>query len=169
MGLFKKIGDAVKKGVKQISLKNIVKLGTPLLSAIPVVGGVAQNVVENLSAAHEAQKQANDAVQAGEAEKAKALQQQADYLASLSGAQVGQQAGSVLNAFSKGVATEAKAQLTTGAKEAIGITGAGIVDNTITEWFKLHWGIIVLAVGGVIGAIFFWNKGSKTTTKKYRK
>ena len=54
MGFFKKIGKTIKKATRQISLKNAVKIGTPLLSAIPVVGGLAQNVVVCMSVAHDA-------------------------------------------------------------------------------------------------------------------
>ncbi|PWA08969.1 hypothetical protein [Flavobacterium laiguense] len=167
MGFFKKIGAAVKKGVKQISLKNIVKVGTPLLSMIPIVGGLAQDVVGGISAAAAKKKEAKQAAEAGRIEEANALNAQANYLASLSGGQVGQQVGAQLNAFTKGVTQEAIAQTSKGFKQDVGLVGANVADSTMTEWLKMHW--IKLAVGfGVIGgAIYmFMRKGNNSNSRR---
>jgi hypothetical protein len=194
MGFFKKIGTAVKKGVKQVSLKNIVKVGTPLLSMIPVVGGLAENVVSGISAAHQAKKDAKVAqaeavqlqqqallssamsdpivAQAQQAQatqkfaEAKQLNQQADTIAASGGAQVGQQFGAQLNAFTKGMTNEALAQTSKGFNDDIGLVGAKMADNTISQWLKLHWQTVLLVGGGLIGLIFFMRKKETSRGRK---
>jgi hypothetical protein len=166
MGFFKKLGSAVKKGVKQISLKNVVKVGTPLLSMIPVVGGLAENLVSGMSAAHQKKKDAQAAAAAGKIEEANALNVQADYLATLSGAQVGQQVGSNFNAFTKGVTNETIAQTSKGFKDNTGLVGAEMVDNTIAQWLKLHWQIVALAVGGIVGLLFFFKRSGHNSNHR---
>lgn len=165
MGFFKKIGTAVKKGVKQISIKNLVKVGTPFLSMIPLVGGVAQGVVENASASHEAKKQAQRAEADGRLEEAAALMAQSDMLAKTSGAAVGQQAGSVFKAFSKGVTDEAIAQTSQGAKTAIGDIGAAMTDETIKSWLTKHLKHIAIAVVGVVASVVIYKKWGKSTKR----
>jgi hypothetical protein len=165
MGFFKKIGQAVKKGVKQISLKNIVKLGTPLLSMIPIAGGLAQQVVEGASAAHEAKKQAKLAEQQGQVELAQAYEAQAQALAQQSGAVVGQQAGSVFKAFSKGASNELIAQTSQSAKEVAGNVGAEIADQSIKAWFKKHLTAIIVGAIALIGLAVVWFKKSKPKKK----
>lgn len=164
MGFFKNIGNAVKKGVKQISLKNVVKLGTPLLGSIPVIGGLAQQAVGNASEAHAIKKEAQKMAEQGKAQEALALQQQAEFLAQQSGALVGQQVGSQLNAFTKGATNELKAQISSGTNQVIGQAGATVVDLTITEWFKTHWIKFVIGLGALGG--IFWYFKNKDTKKK---
>lgn len=166
MGLFKKIGSAIKKGVKQISLKNVVKVGTPLLSMVPVVGGLAQNVVSNISAAHEAKKQEQAAIEAGNAEQAQYYAQLAAQNGIQAGAVVGQQAGSVLNAFSKGATQELIAQTSAGTKAAAGQVGAEIADQSIKAWFTKHLNHLLIGLGVIVGAIFLYKKNSKPTVKR---
>ncbi|WP_300976890.1 hypothetical protein [Flavobacterium sp.] len=162
MGFFKKIGNAVKKGLKQISLKNIVKIGTPLLGAIPLVGGVVQGAVQNISQAHEMKLEAKRLEEEGKAQEALAMQQQAEFLAQQAGAQVGQQAGGQFKAFTKGAANEFKAQVSDGTNQVIGQAGATVVDLTISQWLKLHWLKIVLALGAIGGLIYYFkNKDQK--------
>jgi multidrug efflux pump subunit AcrA (membrane-fusion protein) len=163
MSIFTKAGKAIKKGLKQVSLKNIVKLGTPFLSMIPVVGGVVQSTVENASASAEARKQAKIAESQGNIAQAEALRIQADVLAQQSGALVGQQAGSVLKAFTKGATTEAIAQVSESTKTASGIIGASVVDSTIKEWFIQHWKMLVGVVVGLVTVFLVWKK---STSKK---
>jgi hypothetical protein len=166
MGFFKNIGNAVKKGLKQVSLKNVVKLGTPLLSMIPVVGSVAQGVVENASAAAEAKKQARIAEEQGRIAEAEALHVQADILAAQAGAAVGQQAGSVIKAFSKGVTQEVVAQTSQTAKEVAGNVGAEIADQSIIAWFKKHMTALLIGGAAIIGLVVWKKKqGSKPRAK----
>lgn len=170
MGFFKNIGNAVKKGLKQVSLKNVVKLGTPLLGSIPIVGGAVHQVVSNASEAHELKKQADKLAKDGKIAEAQAMQQQAEYLATQTGALVGQQVGGQLNAFAKGAVNEAKAQVSQTAKETAGNVGAEIVDLTIKQWFEKHWLKVVLGVGA-LGGIFLYfrnQKSSKRITLKRR-
>lgn len=169
MGFFKKIGTAVKKGMKQVSFKNIVKVGTPLLGTIPIVGGGIQQVVGNASEAHEMKKQAKKLAEEGKALEAQAAFEQANYLANQSGALVGQQVGSQLNAFTKGTLNELKSQVSQGSKEAVGQAGATVVDLTINEWFKKHWLKLVIGLGALGGVFwYFKNRGSKPVRKSYR-
>jgi hypothetical protein len=167
MGFFKNLGNAVKKGLKQVSLKNVVKLGTPLLGGIPVIGGVAQQVIGNASEAREMKKQAEKLAQEGKQAEALAMQEQAEFLAQQSGALVGQQVGGQLNAFTKGAVNEAKAQVSQSAKEAVGNVGATVVDLTIKEWFQKHWLKLVLAVGAIGGLFYYFKNNNKK--KPFRK
>lgn len=169
MGLFKKIGSAIKKGVKQISLKNVVKLGTPLLSMIPIAGGLAQNVVEGISASHEAKKLAKKAEEEGNLALAQAYQAQADQLASTSGAIVGQQTGNVLSAFAKGAKDEMVATASAGIKTTAGEVGAEIADQSIKAWFIKHWWHLGLALIAIIGGIFVFKRGSNDNRSRGRR
>ncbi|MFV8343914.1 hypothetical protein [Flavobacterium sp. XS2P39] len=166
MSIFTKIGKAIKKGAKQISLKNIVKVGTPFLSMIPVVGGVAQNVVQNASAAAELKKQAKIAEEQGKLAQAEALRAQSDILAQDAGKVIGQQAGSVLNAFTKGATTEAMAQVSNTAKETAGKIGAEIADQSILEWLKKHAKHLLIGAVAIIGGVFLYKKSAKPKRKK---
>jgi hypothetical protein len=179
MGIFKKLGSAVKKGVKQISLKNVVKIGTPLLSMIPMVGGIASTVVGGISDAHAAKKQAKEIQQAqaqadaqalaiqaqqlqeaGQQAQAQAMQQKSialtqksNALAQEAGAMVGQQAGSVFNAFTKGMTNEAILQTNEGFKQSAGIVGASVVNSTMNEWLKSNWWKVAAAAGGLFAIV----------------
>ncbi|KFF15082.1 hypothetical protein [Flavobacterium hydatis] len=165
MGFFKKLGNAVKKGVKQISLKNAVKFGTPLLGAIPVVGSTLKDVVTGISEADQLRKQAREAEEQGKLADAQALQQQADYLAQLKGAQVGQQAGGVIKAFTKGATDEMLASVSNTSKEFVGNVGASVADQSIKAWFKKHWKNMLIALCAIIGGVYIYRK-SKADKKK---
>ena len=170
MSIFKKIGQATKKGLKQISLKNAVKLGTPFLSMIPVVGGVAQTVVQGASEAHELKKQSKQMELLNKQAEAEALQAQAYEKAQISGALVGQQAGSVLKAFTKGATNELMAQSTQAVKQSTGVVGAEAVDWTIKEWFNKHWKHLLIGVAAVVAAIWgykkFFKGNRRTVTRR---
>jgi hypothetical protein len=158
MGFFKKIGTAVKKGVKQISLKNIVKVGTPLLGAIPIVGGLAQSVVSNLSDAHAMKKQAEAELIAGNAERAQALAQQAEILANQQGQTLATVANTNLNAFAKGATQKLIDNVPVAYKESAGVVGATVVDFSIKEWFTKNWQMLVLGAVAIGGGIYFFTK-----------
>jgi hypothetical protein len=166
MGFFKKIGTAVKKGLKQVSLKNAIKIGTPLLGAIPMVGGLAQGIVSNISQAHELKKQAEAELQAGNLERANALQQQAQIIASQQGQNFAQPVVSNFNAFTKGATQEFVDSLPNTAKQNAGIAGSTVIDFSIKEWFKKHWTLLAVVGGVIVGAIFFFRK--KPTTNRRR-
>jgi len=142
MGFFKKIGTAIKKNV---SFKNLVKVATPIMGAIPFVGGAVQNISQNLQDAHEAKK-ANNAAQA------EYNNQQALALAS-------QTAGAVANAgsqiFAKAVTTGINDGLSTGFVQGSGQVGATVVSSTIKVWFQRNWKIVLGAVAGLIALIWF--------------
>lgn len=158
MGFFKNIGKAIKKNV---SFKNLVKIATPIMGAIPIVGGTVQNISEGLQASHQAKKDAQNAQneydrQVAEA-NALALQQQAYSTA-------GQAVGAIANAgtsmFAKGITEGAYAGLGSGAQQGLGTVGAEIADSTISAWFKKHWKHILIGLS-VIGVIYLINKHNK--------
>lgn len=155
MGFFKNIGKAIKKNV---SFKNLVKVATPVLGALPFVGGTVQNVVGGLSAAHEEKKAAERAQseydrQVAEA-NAQALQQQT---LAYAGQAVGAIAGAGAGLFSKGVTEGVYNGASQGVKDGLGTVGASVADSTIKAWFTKHWKHILIGLS-VIGAIYFIKK-----------
>lgn len=156
MGFFKKIGTAIKKNV---SFKNLVKVATPIMGAIPFVGGAVQNISQNLQDAHEAKK-ANNAAQA------EYNNQQALAVAS-------QTAGAVANAgsqiFAKAVTTGINDGLSAGFVEGTGQVGATVVSSTIKVWFQRNWKIVIGAVVGLIALIWFIRRDRNNTGKRVAK
>lgn len=166
MGFFKNIGKAIKKNV---SFKNLVKVATPIMGAIPFVGGTVQNISEKLQESHEAKKAQQNAQneydrQVAE-QQAQFAQQQAYQLA-------GQTVGAVANAgsqlFAKSVTEGAYAGLSTGSKQGLGTVGAEIADSTITAWFKKHWKHILIGLS-VIGLIYLINQHNKPKKRVTRR
>lgn len=153
MGFFKKIGQAIKKNV---SFKNLVKVATPIMGAIPFVGGTVQNISQNLQDAHEAKK-ANNAAQA------EYNNQQAIALAS-------QTAGAVANAgsqiFAKAVTTGINDGLSTGFVQGSGQVGATVVSSTIKVWFQRNWKIVLGAVAGLIALIWFLRRDRNNSGRR---
>jgi hypothetical protein len=127
MGFFKKIGNAVKKGVKQVSFKNLVKVGG-MLDPTGLVSGM-QN-------AHYEQKAAKQAEAQGQAEQAAILQAQASQTANMAG-----------NSFGNYVAN--RSIVSDAVQGAIGGAGANVVDLTAKSWFAKHWQKIVIGVGAI--------------------
>lgn len=153
MGFFKKIGTAIKKNV---SFKNLVKVATPIMGAIPIVGGAVQNLSQNLQDAHEAKK-ANNAAQA------EYNNQQALAVAS-------QTAGAVANAgsqiFAKAVTTGINDGLSTGFVQGSGQVGATVVSSTIKVWFQRNWKIVLGAVAGLIALIWFLRRDRNNSGRR---
>lgn len=131
MSFFKKIGKFVKKGVKQISFKNLVKVGG-MIDPTGLVGGM-QN-------AHYEQKAAKQAEAEGRQQEAQLLRQQAS--------QTAQQAGASLGTY---VANRSLSQDALGG--AIGGAGAQVVDLTAKSWFQKHWSKLAIGVGALVGLI----------------
>lgn len=144
MGFFKNIGKAIKKNV---SFKNLVKVATPIMGAIPIVGGAVQSVSQNLQDAHEAKKANRQA-------EADALNQQAYQTA-------GQAVGAVANAgtqmFAKGVTEGVYNGLSTGAKQGLGTVGAEVADSTLKAWFTKHWKQILIGLS-IVGILYLIKK-----------
>ena len=131
MGFFKKIGNFVKKGVKQISFKNLVKVGG-MIDPTGLVGGM-QN-------AHYEQKAAREAELAGRQEQAQILQQQASQTAN----EAGQNFGNYM--ARKSIVNDA-------IGGAIGGAGSQVVDLTAKSWFQKHWQKLVIGLGAVVTII----------------
>lgn len=153
MGFFKKIGSAIKKNV---SFKNLVKVATPIMGAIPFVGGTVQNISQNLQDAHEAKK-ANK-------------QAEADYNNQLAIASAGQTVGAVANAganiFGKAVMTGVNDGLSTGFVQGSGQVGSTILSSTIKVWFQRNWKIVLGAVAGLIALIWFIRRDRNNSGKR---
>ena len=153
MGFFKKIGTAIKKNV---SFKNLVKVATPIMGAIPFVGGTVQNISQNLQDAHEAKK-ANK-------------QAEEEYNKQLALNTAGQAVGAVANAgsqiFAKSVATGINDGLSAGFVEGTGQVGATVVSSTIKVWFQRNWKIVIGAVAGLIALIWLLRSDRNNSGKR---
>ncbi|KAF2338205.1 MULTISPECIES: hypothetical protein [Flavobacterium] len=153
MGFFKKIGTAIKKNV---SFKNLVKVATPIMGAIPFVGGTVQNISQNLQDAHEAKK-ANK-------------QAEEEYNKQLALNTASQTVGAVANAgsqiFAKAVTTGINDGLSTGFVQGSGQVGATVVSSTIKVWFERNWKIVLGAVAGLIALIWFLRRDSNNSGKR---
>lgn len=165
MGFFKKIGKSIKKVTKQISLKNVVKLGTPLLGSIPVAGSFLQTTVSGMSDAHALKKQEAQAVKDGNAELARQYAEQAQLASSASGGAMGSVTGGIVKSFAnqlvKGTVNGAYDGVNSGLKEGIAKSGASLGNMALGEWFKVHWWKVVAGLGVLGGVIFFASRGKK--------
>lgn len=145
MGFFSKIGDGLKNITKQISLKNAVKIGTPLLGSIPVVGGIAQNVVSNMSQAHELKKEAENLANQGKLQEAQYAIKTAQTLSNSAGAgavQVLAQNSNVRDILNG----------------AVGQAGSTVIDSSIKAWFIKHWQKLALGLLGLVALIYALKK-----------
>ena len=162
MGFFKKIGKAIKKNV---SFKNLVKIATPVMGAIPFVGGQVQNISEGLQASHEAKKQAkrdNDAQALAMAE------QQQQQILSYAGQSAGAVVGAGAQTFFQGVTEGAYNGTSKGVKQGLGTVGADIADSTLMAWLKKHWKHLLIGLG-VIGGVLFIRSSSNNNNRKFRR
>ncbi|KRD57701.1 hypothetical protein ASE40_15160 [Flavobacterium sp. Root935] len=153
MGFFKKIGTAIKKNV---SFKNLVKVATPIMGAIPFVGGTVQNISQNLQDAHEAKK-ANK-------------QAEEEYNKQMALNTASQAVGAVANAgsqiFAKAVTTGINDGLSTGFVQGSGQVGATVVSSTIKVWFQRNWKIVLGAVAGLIALIWFLRRDRNNSGRR---
>lgn len=163
MGFFKKIGSSIKKASKQVSFKNLVKVGTPLLGAIPLVGGGIQNTVQGLSDAHQMKKDAEAQNNAQMAYDAEVLKQQVYVNA---GKAVGGVAGNYAGVFGNAVVNGAYDGLDQGFKKGLGEAGADVADFAIGAWFKKHWIWLSCAVVAIIGLVWYSKNNAKPKRKR---
>jgi hypothetical protein len=127
MGFFKKIGSFVKKGAKQISFKNLVKVGSSF-DPTGIVGSLQSN--------HEAKKQAqNDARLQSDFEMQTLTRSNPNLGDILLGAGGGALSGA--------------GQVLAGSTSA-GSAGATLVDSTMSVWFQRNW---LKLLGGVLGTV----------------
>ncbi|WP_374172733.1 hypothetical protein [Flavobacterium tructae] len=165
MGFFKKIGKAIKKNV---SFKNLVKIATPIMGAIPFVGGTLQNVSEGLQASHQAKKDAKAmkdeqerliAEQAAESMKQQTLNYAGDNFGAIvdAGAQM----------VSKAVVNGAYSGTSKGLKEGAANVAADMADLSLSAWFKKHLNHILIA-GAALGAIYLIRNKSSVRNSRRR-
>ena len=131
MGFFKKIGGFVKKATKQISFKNLVKIGA---------GFDPTGIVGGLQASHEAKKQE-------QADAHAQAQAQAQYDQQIA-MQKNPNIGEILTG-GLGGALQGAGNVLAGSTSA-GNTGATLIESTTNAWFKRNW---LKLVGGVLGAV----------------
>lgn len=156
MGFFKKIGTAIKKNV---SFKNLVKVATPIMGAIPFVGGAVQSVSQNLQDAHEAKKANNAALAEYNNQQALAVASQTAGAVASAGSQI----------FANAVTTGINDGLSTGIVQGGGQVGATFVSSTIKVWFQRNWKIVLGAVAGLIALIWFIRRDRNNTGKRVAK
>ena len=119
---------------KNISFKNAVKLAG---SAVPGIGG---SVIQGLQASHQAKKAARD-------EKAIEVANEMAYNA---GSTAGNYAGTVAGNAWNGAVKSALSKSSDAFDQTTGMVVAKVVDNTIKEWFKMHWIKLVVAVATLV-------------------
>lgn len=132
MGFFKKIGGFVKKATKQISFKNLAKVGG-MLDPTGLVSGMQNAHYEKKALQEQAKAEADAMAQA---------QAQANAMAKLS-----PNIGDILTGAAGGALTGAGNVL--GGSTTAGQAGATLVDNTLSTWFKQNWLKVFGAVTGV--------------------
>ncbi|RUT68756.1 hypothetical protein D0817_19260 [Flavobacterium cupreum] len=166
MGFFKKIGTAIKKNV---SFKNLVKVATTAVGFVPGFGGIAQQAIEKVTDAVEANKQEKRALAEGKVDEANAwaikAQQLKQQLADASGAV----AGAGANIFGKAIVTGVNDGLSSGIIQNSGQIGATVVSSTIKVWFERNWKIVVGAVAGLIALIWFLRRGNNHSGQRVAK
>ncbi|GEL11815.1 hypothetical protein SAMN05192550_2809 [Flavobacterium glycines] len=168
MGFFKNIGNTIKKATKQISFKNIVKLGASL-DPTGIAGGVVASIqakkeekkalAEQKKAEAEYQKQLELQNQA-EAKKQLELMEQAKQNAEYQrmviasntqavGGKIGIVAGSIGGQITKEALAQAGQQVNADLQTGLAKAGATMANQTMNEWLKMHWWKVLLAVVGI--------------------
>lgn len=140
MGFFKNIGKAIKKGVKQISFKNAVKVVSSL-DPSGIIGGISQ--------AHELEKQAKAEANAQKAYEAQILAQEA-------AAKVGTVTGTLAGQVGKTILEETYNGMNAGFKQGAGVVAANVADEGIKAWFKKHWKKLAIGVGALVAVVLAW-------------
>ncbi len=128
MGFFKKIGGFVKKATKQISFKNLVKVGG-MLDPTGLVSGMQNAHYEKKALQQQAKAEADAMAQANAM------------------ARTSPNIGDILTGAAGGALTGAGNVL--GGSSTAGQAGATLVDNTLSTWFKQNWLKVFGAVTGV--------------------
>lgn len=144
MGFFKKIGKGIKKGLKQVSFKNAVKLAGNVASSLPGIGGIAGSAILSAQDAHYAKKAQAQAENEAQAQAANEALLNAQVQLNDATNSIGQSIGSVaLNSAWGGV--------NQGIKMGASNVGADIMQGSIMTWLKKRWYMVV----GALVLIFF--------------
>ena len=157
MSVFTKIGKAVKKGTKQISLKNLVKVGTPFLSMIPLVGGGLQTTVQGLSDASAMKKQAREQNDMQMALEAQVKAQEASKVFNETMPSIG-------SAFVKKTVEGLYDKVSDDVKTNVAKVGADMTDLTISAWLKKHLTALLISGGVLIAGVVYWMSKPKRRT-----
>lgn len=170
MGFFKNVGKTIKKASKQISLKNVIKLGSSLDPT-----GIAGSVIGSIQAKKD-EKKALKEQQKAEQDYQKAIEQNNQFEAikqkelmevakqeaqvqrvivatnnSAVGGKIGVVAGSIAGDISRQAIQTASQQIDQNLQLGVAQAGANLATLTFNEWLKINWwkvlaGIIGLAV-----------------------
>lgn len=168
MGFFKKIGKAIKKVTKQVSLKNVVKIAS---SFDPT--GISRGVIDSIQAKKDEKKALQEqqaaqleydkqvaAANEAEAQRQKEIMEkaskEAEYqrqLLATSKQAVGGKIGIVAGTIAGGIANQAlqtaSEQVDKDFKTGVAKAGASMADSTINEWLKVNWWKVLLVVIGL--------------------
>ncbi|WP_281638420.1 hypothetical protein [Flavobacterium marginilacus] len=135
-----------------------MKIATPLMSMIPVAGGLLQNITQGAVDAHAAKKaQKEYDSQVAQQQQNQIAQQTAQALAQATTQTLGD---ALVQGTFDGMSNSAK--LTT-AKY-----GATVADMTISQWFKEHWLAVSLGVTAFFGAIWMLTKSHSSGARRRR-
>jgi hypothetical protein len=163
MGFFKNIGKSIKKNV---SLKNVLKVATPLMGAIPFVGGYVQSTVQGLQDAHAAKKSEKEAQNEYERQLAQQQQQMAKNQVNQNLSQMAYIASaSTGKVFGDAVMQGVNDGLSSGFVSGSGEVGATVVTSTLKVWFQRNWKIVAGSVAGLIALIWFIRRDSGNSTR----
>lgn len=148
MGMFKKLGKLTKK----INLRGVAKLANNFTSMIPVVGGMASNIVGGAIEKGE-QKRAQKNIDLANA-NAQVQQQMAETKSYVEAEQMKTNPNikDILQGALGGALT-GTGQVLAGTTQA-GQVGATVIDNSITTWFKENI-LKVVAGAGILFILIF--------------
>lgn len=144
MGFFKKIGRGIKKGSKQISFKNAVKLAGNVASSLPGIGGIAGSAILSAQDAHYAKKAQAQAENEAKAQAANEALLNAQGNLNNATNLIGQSIGS-------GALNSAWGGVNQGIKTGVSKVGADVMQASLMTWLKKHWYMVV----GALVLIFF--------------
>jgi hypothetical protein len=156
MGFFKKIGQSIKKNV---SLKNVLKIAAPLMSAVPVVGSLAGDMIQNGLDARQAQKD-NENLQS-EYNKQLLTQTASKVVQPL--------AQAVTQNFGNAVLEGAYSGVSNGVKSSFAKTGVTLADSVVKQWFLTHWKWLAGAGALILGLIFWRMSGNKQGARRVKR
>lgn len=169
MGFFKNVGKTIKKATKQISLKNVIKLGSSLDPT-----GIARGVVDSVQAKKD-EKKALAEQQKAEQDYQKAVEQNNQFEAlkqkqlmeiakqeaqvqrvivatnnQAVGGKIGVVAGSIAGDISRQAIQTASQQIDQNLQLGVAQAGANLATLTFNEWLKINWWKVLAGIIGVV-------------------
>lgn len=167
MGFFKNIGKSIKKNV---NLKGVLKIATPIAGMVPYFGGMAQNILQGVQDKAVAKK----AEQAAQNEYDRQVAEQQQLQAQ---SQVNQNLGQMAKIASQSTAYVVGDALMQGVNDGLGTgfvngsgqVGATVVTSTIKVWFQRNWKYVLGGLAGLIGLIYLVRSGGSNGSRRVTK